>query len=96
MKLKFEVLGSGSFEGKTRDGKTFQRLRMMGFVLDCEGEKVPATCDMGYNATMDAEPKSGECVIVDINAFDTKNAMSAMTFTSLSHVAPAPARELKR
>lgn len=94
MKLKYEVLGSGSFEGKTREGKTFQRLRMMGFVIDCDGQKVPATCDMGYDATIDAEPKSGEFVIVDINSLDTKNAMVAMTFTSLSHVAPS-ARELK-
>lgn len=95
MKLKFEVLGSGSFEGKTRDGKTFQRLRMMGFVYDCDGDKIPSTCDMGFNAVIDTEPKSGETVIVDINSFDTKNAMAAMTFTSLSHVASLT-RELKR
>lgn len=94
MKLKFEVLGCGSFEGKTRDGRAFQRLRMMGFVHDCNGDKVPSTCDMGFNAEMDSEPKSGEVVVVDINSFDTKNAMAAMTFTSLSHVAPS-ARELK-
>lgn len=86
MKLKFEVLGSGSFEGKTRDGKAFQRLRMMGFVFDCNGDKVPATCDMGFNATMDSEPKAGESVIVDINSFDVKNAMAAMSFSSLEHV----------
>lgn len=95
MKLKFEVLGSGSFEGKTRDGKTFHRLRMMGFVYDCDGEKIPATCDMGYDAVLDFEPKNGETVVVDINSFDTKNAMASLTFVSLSHVAPS-ARELKR
>lgn len=94
MKLKFEVLGSGSFEGKTRDGKTFQRLRMMGFVFDCNGDKVPATCDMGYNASLDSEPKGGETVIVDITSFDVKNAMAAMSFASLSHVSPS-SRELK-
>ena len=86
MKLKFEILGSGSFEGRTKSGQTFQRLRMMGFVLDCEGTKIPATCDMGFQARMDSEPKSGETVIVDISSFDTRNAMAALTFTSLDHV----------
>lgn len=90
MKLKFDVLGSGSFEGKTRDGKSFQRLRMMGFVYDCNGDKVPSTCDMGFNAVLDSEPKAGESVIVDITSFDVKNAMAAMTFATLEHVVKTP------
>lgn len=94
MKLKFEVLGCGSFDGRTRDGKTFQKLRMMGFVFDCNGDKVPATCDMGYDASLDSDPKAGEIVIVDITSFDVKNAMAAMTFSSLSHVSPSQ-RDLK-
>lgn len=86
MKVKFEVVGSGSFEGRTRDGKSFQRLRMMGFVYDCEGSKIPATCDMGFDATMDSDPKAGETVIVDISSFDVRNAMASMVFGVLSHV----------
>lgn len=85
MKLKFDVLGSGSFEGKSKTGQSFQRLRMMGFVYDCEGTKIPATCDMGYNAKMDSEPKSGDVVIVDISSFDVRNAMAAIVFTELTH-----------
>lgn len=94
MNLKFKCLGSGFFEGHTRDNRTFQRLRMMGFVYDCDGAEIPATCDMGFGATMDSDPKAGETVIVDISSFDVKSAMAAMTFTRLSHVAPG-ARELK-
>lgn len=94
MNLKFKVLGSGFFEGHTRDNRSFQRLRMMGFVLDCDGVEVPATCDMGFGASMDSPPKPGEIVVVDITSFDVKSAMASLTFAKLSHVAP-PARELK-
>lgn len=86
MKVKFDVLGCGSFEGKTRDGRSFQRLRMMGFVTDCEGEKIPCTCDMGFEGHVDSEPKAGDSVIVDINSFDVRNAMASMTFVNLVHV----------
>ena len=96
MKLRFDCLGSGFFEGHTKDNRTFQRLRMMGFVLDCEGEKIPATCDMGFGAVMDVEPKAGDSLIVDISSFDVKSAMASMVFTKLSHVASSSARELKR
>lgn len=86
MKLRFEVLGSGMFEGHTREGVSFKKMRMMGFVIDCEGNKVPATCDMGYSASLDSEPKAGETVVVDITSFDVKNAMASMQFASLVHV----------
>lgn len=85
MKLKYEVMGCGSFEGHTREGKSFQKLRMMGFVIDCEGEKIPATCDMGFSAKMDSEPKAGEIVVVDVSSLDVKNAMISLSFTSLTH-----------
>lgn len=94
MKLKFEVLGSGSFEGQTKTGQKFQRMRMMGFVFDCEGTKIPSTCDMGFQAHVDSEPKAGEVVVVDISSFDMRNAMASLVFTSLSHVSSS-ARELK-
>lgn len=85
MKVKFEVLGCGFHEGRTKDGRTWQRLRMMGFAYDCDGNKIPATCDMGYDAKLDSQPSAGDLVVVDMTSFDMRNAMGAIVFSTLSH-----------
>lgn len=84
MKILFQVAGSGSFEGRTKDGRSFQRMRMMGFAIDCDNSRIPATADMSYGGSIPFSPKEGETLLVDIDSFDTRNAMASFTFRSFS------------
>lgn len=86
MKVLFDVLGSGftqfHSEKKNRD---YHRLRMMGFVHDCEGGKVAATADLAFDGKLDREPASGETVVLDLSSLDKRNAMLSLEFSSLVH-----------
>lgn len=87
MKVKFQVLGSGqtSFHS-SKTNRDYQRVRLMGFVEDCEGTQCPATADMGFDCALSQMPKSGETVLLDMSEMTSRNAMTEITFTSLQVV----------
>lgn len=98
MRIKFEVLGSGhnSFHSN-KTNRDYQRVRLMGFVEDCFGEKSPATADMGFDVPLSELPKSGEVVVLTISELSTRSSLCELTFTKIEpFVAPSGARELKR
>lgn len=86
MKVRIDVMGSGFFEGTSKDGRTWKKLRIMGMCHDTEGGLEPCTADMGFGGTFDSQPKQGETVVCDINGIDAKQAMLALSFRSLVHV----------
>lgn len=86
MKVRVDVMGSGFVEGRTKDGRTWRKLRIIGMCHDTEGGLEPCTADMGFDGTFDAEPKQGDVVVCDVNGVDAKQAMLAMSFRSLVHV----------
>lgn len=90
MKVRIEVMGSGYFEGHTKEGKTYRKLRLMGMAHDTEGGLEACTADLGFGGTFDSEPKQGDVVIVDVKSIDGKQAMLALVFTGLVH---APSRK---
>lgn len=94
MRVKFDVLGSGhtTFHSN-KTNRDYNRVRLMGFVEDYGGEKIPATADMGFDVALAELPKSGESVILTITELSTRSSMCELTF---SKVEPVPARELKR
>lgn len=92
MKVRYEVLGFGYTQfHSSKTNRDYQRLRMMGFVFDCDGGKEAATADLSFDGKMDSDPKSGEVVVLDVTSLDKRNAMLALEFVSLAHTS----RDLK-
>lgn len=87
MRVKFSVLGSGqtSFHS-TKTNRDYQRVRLMGFVEDFEGNQCPATADMGFDCALSQMPKNGDVVVLEMSEMTSRNAMTEITFTSLQVV----------
>lgn len=93
MQVKFEVFGAGftqfHSEKKNRD---YQRLRLIGSLVDSYGNKEPCTADLAYGGTFDTEPKMGDSVVLSLSSLSTRNAMLEVEFLSCVH----DARESKQ
>lgn len=87
MKLRFNVLGSGqsSFHS-SKTNRDYQRVRLMGFVEDCEGNQIAATADMGFDCSLSEYPKNGDVVLLDVTEMSSRNAMCELTFSTLSRL----------
>lgn len=95
MKVKYSVLGCGRTQfHSNKTNRDYQRVRLMGFVIDCNGDQVPATADMGFDVALSDMPRNGDLVELDVSELTTKNAMTELTFSAL-RVLPASAREAK-
>lgn len=88
MRVKFEVVAVGSTTfHSSKTNQDYQRARLIGFVLDEFGGRVPCTADLGFNGKLNAAPKSGDVVVLTLAGLSTRGAMVELTF---SDVQPLP------
>lgn len=89
MRVKFSVLGSGhtSFHSNKLN-RDYNRVRLMGFVEDFAGEKIPATADMGFDVPLSDIPKAGDEVVLTISELSTKSSMVEVVFQKIEPFVP--------
>lgn len=83
LRIKFEVIacGSTSFHS-SKTNRDYQRMRLMGFALDEFGGRVPCTADLAFDVSV-GQPKSGDLVVLVLDAISTRGAMCELTFSAI-------------
>lgn len=64
------------------------RARLIGNLLDEQGQRIPCTADMAFDGRLDFEPKAGETILLSLSSLSTRGAMCEVEFMGAQRPEP--------